>query len=172
MKQWYILFTNYENSLATMKRLVKAHLPLGCGAYIPVTLVGKRYHKTRMYNKPLYPFYLFVCCTDTKQLDILLRKMKALNIDGYFLQNADNTYATLTSDQIRHMETNLTQTSTETECPFAPGEEVVVVSGPMSGISGLVTSYSEEYVFISMCTKKGRFIELPVLVTDIMSKEI
>lgn len=167
MKKWYILFTNYENSLATMKRLITANLPKGCGAYIPITVTGNKYHKTRTYTKPLYPFYLFICCKEESQLGILLKKMVPLNIEGYFLQNSDGTYATLSSDQIRHMETSLSQVQDMTNPEFTPGQSVNIVSGPMKGMKGLVTALSNEYVFVSMSTNKGKFIELPVLAADL-----
>ena len=51
MKNWYVLFTGYENSLATMKRLVKTCLPKGCGAYIPITTKN---------NKCVYSFWLTI----------------------------------------------------------------------------------------------------------------
>lgn len=172
MKKWYILFTNYENSLATMKRLVKTHLPKGCGAYIPVTISGNKYHKTRIYNKPVYPFYIFICCTDESQLKILSKKMAPLNIVGYFLQNQDGSYATLSSEQIKNMETNILKPMESDDNPYYPGESVEIVAGPMSGISGMVTSVSGELVFVTLQTVKGRYIDLPVLKSDLIKKEI
>lgn len=171
MKQWYILFTAYENSLATMKKLVKSNLPKGCGAYIPSTIVGAKYHKNRLYNKPVYPFYLFVCCTDGKQLDILQKKMRGLNIDGYFLQNVDGNYATLTSDQIRSMETHKKDNIEASTCEYCVGEEVVVSGGPMTGLRGLVTAITDEFVYLSLCTKRGKFLELPVLYSDLQKEK-
>lgn len=171
MKQWYILFTAYENSLATMKRLVKSNLPRGCGAYIPSTVVGNKYHKTRVYNKPVYPFYLFICCTDPEQLSVLRKKMRNLNIEGYFLQNVDGTYATLSSDQIRNMETHKQSTNNIIESHFAIGEEITVETGPMAGFKGVITTLTEEFVYLSLCTKKGKFIELPVLYSDLAKQE-
>lgn len=170
MKKWYILFTCYENTLATMKKLVKSHLPKGCGAYIPLTITGNRYHKTRLYNKPMYPFYLFVCCTDEKQLSILRSKMRSLNIEGYFLQNEDGSYATLSTEQIRSMETNITKTPATQESVYFPGEEVSVINGPMKGVTGLITSISGELVYVTMCTNNGKYIDIPILVSDLLQK--
>lgn len=167
MKTWYILFTNYENSLATMKRLVKSHLPKGCGAYIPTMVTGNKYQKKRLYNKPMYPFYLFVCCTSETQLDILLKKMSSMNISGYFLKNSDGSYATLSLDQIRKLETSFSKEPTQEEINYLPGDTVRVVSGPMSGVSGTVTSVINDKVLISFETKKGKYIELPILVSDL-----
>ena len=168
MKEWYILYTNYENSLATMKKLVKTHLPKGCGAYIPVTISENKFHKTRIYNKPMYPFYIFICCTEEKQLKILAKKMNSNGIYGYFLRNSDGTYAKMSSDQIRNLETNYKLPKQEnTNNPFDVGDEIHVTHGPMTGISGIVTSTSGEYVFISMCTEKGTYIDLPLLASDL-----
>ena len=173
MKSWYILFTNYENSLATMRKLVKSHLPKGCGAYIPVTISGNKFHKTRIYNKPMYPFYIFICCTDESQLKVLRSKMSKNNIVGYFLQNSDGTYAKLSSDQIRSLETNYRlPTKNTVDSPYELGDEVHVEMGPMKGISGLITSITGEYVFISMCTNKGKYIDLPVLVSDLKQPNV
>ena len=172
MKQWYILFTAYENSLSTMKKLVKSNLPRGCGAYIPSTIVvGNKYHTNRVYNKPVYPFYLFICCTEQKQLNILRKKMRLLNIEGYFLQNVDGTYATLSSDQIRNMETHKQQSTHIQESQYAIGEEVTVATGPMAGFTGVITTLTDEFVYLSLCTKKGKFIELPILYSDLSQGE-
>lgn len=168
MKSWYILYTNYENSLSTMKTLVRSHLPKGCGAYIPVTISENKFHKTRIYNKPMYPFYIFICCTDESQLKVLKKKMLQNNIVGYFLRNSDGSYAKMSSEQIRNLETNYKLPKTDDVVnPFEVGDEAHVEHGPMKGISGIITSVSGEYVFISMCTDKNKYIDLPLLMSDL-----
>jgi transcription antitermination factor NusG len=172
MKQWYILFTNYENSLATMKTLAKSQLPKGCGAYIPVTISENKFHKSRIYNKAMYPFYLFVCCTDESQLKILLKKMTALNIEGYFLRNNDGSYATLTSDEIRNLETNYKITEdTIVGHTYAIGDVITVKNGPMTGITGPITSISDTILTISYVMEKDKQIDLPVFVSDLQPKQ-
>lgn len=172
MKKWYILFTNYENSLATMKILAKSQLPKGCGAYIPVTISENKFHKSRVYNKSMYPFYLFICCTEESQLKILLKKMISLNIEGYFLRNSDGTYATLTSDEIRNLETNYKITEkTRIDHSYEIGDVVTVKNGPMTGETGVITSIDDEILTISYVTEKNNQIDLPVLVSDLTARQ-
>ena len=172
MKHWYILFTNYENSLATMKTLVKSHLPKGCGAYIPVTISENKFHKSRIYNKSMYPFYLFIRCKEEAQLKILLKKMNSLNIDGYFLRNNDGSYATLTSDEIRNLETNYKiPQQLNVDHPYEIGEIITVMDGPMKGVTGCITSVVDDKVTISYTTEKNKQIDLPVLVSDLKPRQ-
>lgn len=172
MKKWYILFTSYENSLATMKTLTKAHLPKGCGAYIPVTITENKFHKSRIYNKAMYPFYLFIGCTDESHLKILLKKMSAANIEGYFLRNSDGSYATLTSDEIRNLETNYKiQEQTQIKHNHEIGDVITIKNGPMTGVSGVITTISEDIITISYTTDKDQQIDLPVFVADLTPKQ-
>ena len=97
--------------------------------------------------------------------------MRSLNIEGYFLQNVDGTYATLSSDQIRNMETHKQQSTHIQESKYAIGEEVTVATGPMAGFTGVITTLTDEFVYLSLCTKKGKFIELPILYSDLSQGE-
>lgn len=172
MKRWYILFTNYENSLATMKTLAKSHLPKGCGAYIPVTISENKFHKSRIYNKAMYPFYLFICCTDESQLKILLKKMASFNIEGYFLRNNDGTYATLTSDEIRNLATNYKITEEKIlDHGYEIGDVVTIKNGPMTGVSGSITSVSDVIITIAYTMEKDKQIDLPVFVADLTPRQ-
>ena len=90
-----------------------------------------------------------------------------MNISGYFLKNSDGSYATLSLDQIRNLETSFSKEPTREEINYLPGDTVRVVSGPMSGVSGTVTSVINDKVLISFETKKGKYIELPILVSDL-----
>ena len=174
MKDWYVLFTGYENSLATMKTLVKSVLPKGCGAYAPVMIKGYKDRPNRFHNTSLYPFYIFICCTEESQLGILERKMNAMHIDGYFLRHPNGSPAKLTSDDIREIELrNASQDMkllTEKD-GFSSGVRVRVVSGPLDGYEGSVAYITNEYVYVSMVTKKKQLtIEVPFLYSDLEVK--
>jgi len=171
MKDWYVLFTGYENTLVTMKRLVKSCLPKGCGAYVPVKVTGNKERPNRFYNQSVYPFYIFICCTDKSQLSILEQKMKQMRIDGYFLTEPNGEIATLTSDEIRKITANAADESTKELKEmngFTAGDSVKVIGGPMEGFSSRVAFVTSEYAFISLVThKKNRSIEIPVLYSDL-----
>jgi len=170
MKNWYVLFTGYENTLVTMKRLVKSCLPKGCGVYVPVTVKGSAERPNRFYHQSVYPFYMFICCTEVKQLDILLKKMKELKIDGYFLTNENGEPAALSSDEIR----NITATKETKDKPitdlngFSLGDTVRVKSGPFLGYESSISILTKEFAFVPLETKKKkRTIDLPVLYCDL-----
>lgn len=175
MKKWYILFTGYENSLATMKRLVKSCLPRGCGAYIPTTVKNNKDRPTRVYNQPIYPFYLFICCTDSSHLGILKKKMSQLKIDGYFLTDPDGTIVTLTTEEVRDIMENAEDTikaPSKITTLYKPGDTIVVSSGPLSGLCGRVAYITHEYVYVSVLSKTTKNnLEIPLLVSDIARKE-
>lgn len=171
MKDWYVLFTGYENSLVTMKRLVKSVLPRGCGAYAPVVVKGHKDRPNRTHNQSLYPFYLFVCVTEESQLAILEKKMRALRIDGYLLRNPNGTPAKLTSDDIREIEirnASREQNILTEKNGFSAGERVRAVSGPLKGYEGSVAYITNEYVYVSMVTTRKKLtIEVPFLYSDL-----
>ncbi len=171
MKDWYVLFTGYENSLVTMKRLVKSVLPRGCGTYAPVIVKGHKDRPTRFHNQSLYPFYLFICVTEENQLAILEKKMRSLRIDGYFLRKPDGSPAKLTSDDIREIELrNMSQERdilTEKN-GFSAGVRVRVISGPLEGYESSVAYITKDYVFVAMTTtRKNLNIEVPMLYSDL-----
>lgn len=166
MKNWYVLFTGYENTLVTLKRLVKSCLPKGCGAYAPVTIKGSDERPNRIYNQSLYPFYLFICCTDKSQLKVLLDKMYQLHIEGYFLTTLDGELAQLTSDEIRQIEESKQDevvNAVKEINGYSSGDRVRVTSGPMKGLVSSVAFVTKDYAFVSMITKKHKPIEVPFL---------
>lgn len=173
MKNWYVLFTGYENSLATMKRLVKTCLPKGCGAYIPITTKSNKNRPTRVYSQSLYPFYLFICCTDEKQLYVLEKKMHQLNIDGYFLENTDGKIVPLSADEVRALvsvefDDQKKPIADEKINGFSSGDFITVIDGPFKGYTSRIAYVTEEYAYISMLTKKKKIaIEVPMLYSDI-----
>lgn len=171
MKDWYVLFTGYENSLVTMKRLVKNVLPKGCGTYVPVIIKNNKDRPTRLYNQSLYPFYIFVCCTDPDQLGLLERKMKQMRIDGYFLKDQNGEPAKLTSDEIREIEMRNMDRDSKLlmeKDGFSAGTRVRCSMGPMKGFEGCVAFITNEFVFVSLVTKKKKVtVEVPMLYSDL-----
>ena len=170
MKNWYVLFTGYENTLVTMKRLVKSCLPKGCGTYVPVTIKGSTDRPNRLYHQSVYPFYIFVCCTDPSQLDILLKKMRELKIDGYFLTNERGEKATLSSDEVRKITTQKdTPDKPVTKLNgFSLGDKIRIKYGPFLGYESNISVLTPEFAFIPITTKKKkRCIDLPVFYSDL-----
>lgn len=98
--------------------------------------------------------------------------MSAANIEGYFLRNSDGSYATLTSDEIRNLETNYKiQEQTQIKHNHEIGDVITIKNGPMTGISGVITTISEDIITISYTTDKDQQIDLPVFVADLTPKQ-
>lgn len=171
MKEWYVLFTGYENTLVTMKRMVKDCLPRGCGVYAPSTIKANRERPTRLYNQSVFPFYIFVCCTEISQLAVIEERLKQLRIDGYFLRDSSGKLGKLTSNEVREIEmhnSNNKQVLLTEKDGFSSGSRVRVVEGPMKGLEGSIAFLTEDFAFLSVTTSKKKLtIEVPMLYTDL-----
>jgi len=176
MKRWYILFSEYENTVATAKRMVKHCMPKGCGMFVPIMMRNEEYHVNKLTTKPVYPFYIFIYCEEEKQLDTIIRRMESAKMYGYFLRNPDGTYATITTDDIRKIDeqgsifTNNVVKQKPLKTRFALGDLIEVVCGPMKGVVGTICSINAKYINILYTIDKGGVIELPVFPSDIKLK--
>lgn len=176
MKTWYILFSEYENTVATAKRMVKHCMPKGCGMFVPIMMRNEEYHVNKLTTKPVYPFYIFIYCEEESQLDTILKRMESAKMYGYFLRNPDGSYATITTDDIRKIDaqgnifTNSISKQKPVDSKYEIGDVVQIICGPMEGVTGTISSINSKYINILYTIDKGNVIELPVFPSDIQLK--
>lgn len=172
MKTWYILFSEYENTVATAKRMIKACMPKGCGMYVPILVRNEEYHVNKLTTKPVYPFYIFIYCEKEEQLNTILKRMESHGMGGYFLTTPDGNYATITDEDIKKIkEQSMAYSSklktTSKSRKFALGDQIEIISGPLEGTCGTISNMNEKFINILYTIDKGPVIELPVFPSDI-----
>jgi transcription elongation factor/antiterminator RfaH len=161
VRAWYVLHTKSRFENVVHDGLLKKSLE----TFLPKILVrSKRRDRRQMIRIPLFPGYLFVN-TDlnpVQHLDIL-KTVGAVRLIG----NKDGPISvpTETIESLKIMVAGENEITTGYQ--FSPGDRVIVVAGPLSGVIGIFSRYKSQGRVIVHIEALGQFAAVDVREEDV-----
>jgi transcription antitermination factor NusG len=149
---WYVVWTEARAEKAVAPRLDR----LGYESWLPIYTATRQWSdRKKQVTLPLFPGYLF-CRTGPGKWHDLLRVPGVLT-----LVKAGSAAAVLTDDYVEGIKQAISSPDSAPEPfeeppEFAPGDQVVVLEGPLAGLTGVVKQLQSRRVLVIWVELIGR----------------
>jgi transcription elongation factor/antiterminator RfaH len=161
VRSWYVLHTKSRFENVVFEGLQKKSLE----TFLPKILVrSKRRDRKQMIRIPLFPGYLFVN-TDLNPVQHLeiLKTVGAVRLIG----NKEGPIS-VPEDTIASLKIMVAgENEITTGYRFSPGDRVIVVAGPLSGVIGIFSRYKSQGRIIVHIEALGQFAAVDVSDEDV-----
>ena len=160
-RDWRAIHTKPRQEKALARDLWGYEIPY----YLPLVPQTKVYRRRRVTSLlPLFPSYVFVCCTDVERVNCL-----TTNRVTQFLEVSDQERLRLDLNQFRHLIESGAPLTIESR--LVPGNRVRIKHGPLAGMEGeIVSRRGERRLFIAVdFLQRGASIAVDDFMVEITS---
>jgi transcription antitermination factor NusG len=156
---WYAAYVKHQHERKAASLLERK----GIEVFLPLQKTTRQWKdRSKSIAAPLFPGYLFIFCN-------LKEKLTILNTPGiFFLVESGGRACAIPSQEIESLRTAVEKGAHAQPHPFvSAGDRVRVTTGPLSGITGILTRFKNQYRVVLGVELLQKAVSIEVDLSDV-----